>query len=73
MVNLLGADDFSGHYYLENLDKVSKLPGVYVHLYGKTESKPKRKMGHVSILAPSWEEVIEKANYITGVLAFKKD
>jgi hypothetical protein len=30
-------------------------------------------MGHVSILAPSWEEVIEKANYITGVLAFKKD
>lgn len=73
MVNLLGADDFSGKYYLENLDKVSKLPGVYVHLYGKTESKPKRKMGHVSILAPTLEEVIEKANYINKVLQFKAD
>jgi 5-(carboxyamino)imidazole ribonucleotide synthase len=73
MVNLLGADGFSGKYYLENLDKVSKLPGVYVHLYGKTESKPKRKMGHVSILAPSIEEVIEKANYINKVLQFKQE
>ena len=73
MVNLLGAEDFSGKYYLENLDKVSKLPGVYVHLYGKTESKPKRKMGHVSILAPNLEEVIEKANYINKVLQFKAE
>ncbi|MCG9880256.1 MAG: 5-(carboxyamino)imidazole ribonucleotide synthase [Bacteroidia bacterium] len=73
MVNLLGAEDFSGKYYLENLDKVSKLPGVYVHLYGKTESKPKRKMGHVSILAHTIEEVIEKANYINKVLQFKAE
>ncbi len=73
MVNLLGADDFSGNYYLENLDLVNKIAGVYVHLYGKTESKPKRKMGHVSILAPTYEEVKEKANYVSRVLAFKKD
>jgi 5-(carboxyamino)imidazole ribonucleotide synthase len=44
-----------------------------VHLYGKTESKPKRKMGHVSILAPTIEEVIEKAIYINKVLQFKQE
>ncbi len=72
MVNLLGAKDFSGAYQLENLEKISALPGVYVHLYAKAESKPMRKMGHVSILAPNVEEVLEKAKYIIEHLRFVK-
>jgi 5-(carboxyamino)imidazole ribonucleotide synthase len=70
MVNLLGAKDFSGEYRLENLEAVSKLAGVFVHLYAKTESKPMRKMGHVSILAHTMEEVIEKANFVIKHLKF---
>lgn len=72
MVNLLGSKDFSGAYQLENLEKISSLPGVYVHLYAKAESKPMRKMGHVSILAPNVEEVLEKAKYIIEHLRFVK-
>jgi 5-(carboxyamino)imidazole ribonucleotide synthase len=73
MVNLLGAPGFSGSYRLDKLNEVSKLPGVYVHLYAKAESKPMRKMGHVSILAPTLDEVIEKANYVREHLIFVKD
>lgn len=73
MVNLLGAAGFSGTYRLEKLNEVSKMPGVYVHLYAKAESKPMRKMGHVSILAPTLDEVIEKANYVREHLIFVKD
>jgi 5-(carboxyamino)imidazole ribonucleotide synthase len=73
MVNLLGAKDFSGSYALENLDMVSKIPGVFVHLYAKAESKPMRKMGHVSILASSIDEVHEKAAVVSKNLRFVKD
>ncbi|MDP1726439.1 MAG: 5-(carboxyamino)imidazole ribonucleotide synthase [Bacteroidota bacterium] len=64
MVNLLGPEGFSGSYQFENLDRISKIPGVFIHLYAKAESRPMRKMGHVSILAPTIDEVVEKANYI---------
>lgn len=73
MVNLLGPAHFSGNYQLKNLDKVSSLPGVYVHLYGKKTCKPMRKMGHVSVIAPTLEEVIEKANYVSKHLAFEPE
>jgi 5-(carboxyamino)imidazole ribonucleotide synthase len=73
MVNLLGAPGFSGAYRLDKLNDISKLPGIYVHLYAKEESKPMRKMGHVSILAPTLEEVIEKASYVREHLIFVKD
>lgn len=64
MVNLLGPEGFSGAYQFENLDLISKVPGIFIHLYAKAESRPMRKMGHVSILAPTLEEVVEKANYV---------
>lgn len=52
MVNLLGK-------HLERLDwdRALTLPGVKVHLYGKRESRPKRKMGHITVLHYSAEEV----------------
>lgn len=73
MINLLGATDFSGSYKLDKLEEVSKLPGVFIHLYAKAESKPMRKMGHVCIMAPTLSEVIEKANYVREHLCFIKD
>ena len=73
MINLLGAKDFSGSYQLHKLDEVSKLPGVFVHLYAKKESKPMRKMGHVTIMAENMAELHEKANYISKHLVFVKD
>ena len=60
MLNLVGADGFSGKVIYEGLDEVMKMPKTYVHLYGKTETKPGRKMGHINVLADSREELMEK-------------
>jgi len=38
-----------------------KHPGVQLHLYGKTEARPGRKMGHYNCLAPSVEEALALA------------
>ncbi|MCZ2141276.1 MAG: 5-(carboxyamino)imidazole ribonucleotide synthase [Bacteroidia bacterium] len=73
MINLLGASDFSGAYKLDGLEDVSTLEGVYVHLYGKKECKPMRKMGHVTILANTPEEAKLKANHVYETLRFIKD
>ncbi len=60
MLNLVGADGFSGKVVYAGLDEVLKLPKTYIHLYGKTETKPGRKMGHINVLADSREELMEK-------------
>ncbi|UOE37337.1 5-(carboxyamino)imidazole ribonucleotide synthase [Chryseobacterium oryzae] len=60
MLNLVGAEGFSGKVIYEGMDDVLKLPKTYVHLYGKTETKPGRKMGHINVLADSREELMEK-------------
>jgi 5-(carboxyamino)imidazole ribonucleotide synthase len=71
MINLLGAVDFSGSYQLEGLEEISAMEGVYVHLYGKKESKPKRKMGHITVLAESPEEARQKAQKVSALISFK--
>jgi 5-(carboxyamino)imidazole ribonucleotide synthase len=71
MINLLGADDFSGPYQLEGLEEISVMEGVYVHLYGKKESKPKRKMGHITVLAETAKEAHEKAQKVNALISFK--
>ena len=60
MLNLVGAEGFSGKVIYEGMEDVLKLPETYIHLYGKTETKPGRKMGHINVLADSREELMEK-------------
>ena len=50
IVNLIGAEGYSGEVVYEGLDEVLKMENVFVHLYGKTTTKPGRKMGHVNRL-----------------------
>ncbi len=52
MVNLVGAEGFRGPVVYPGLDQVLSLPGVFVHLYGKAETRPFRKMGHVTVVHP---------------------
>lgn len=49
MVNLVGAEDYTGNVYYENLEEILKIDGVTPHIYGKKHTKPFRKMGHVTI------------------------
>lgn len=52
MVNLLGEENHTGRAKYEGLETVISWEGVYPHLYGKTDTKPFRKMGHVTIVHP---------------------
>ena len=49
MINLLGEIGHDGLAHYEGLNEVMKMPGVHVHLYGKVETKPHRKMGHITV------------------------
>ncbi len=68
MLNLVGEENFSGKVKYEGLDEVLKLSKTYVHLYGKTETKPGRKMGHINVLADSKEELMIKLVHIKSLV-----
>lgn len=68
MINLVGPESGSGAYALANLDEISKIPGVYVHLYGKAESKPHRKLGHVTVVGDTIVEARRKADFVESTL-----
>lgn len=50
MVNLVGEEGFSGQVFYENIEDVLRIDGVTPHIYGKKETRPFRKMGHVTIV-----------------------
>ena len=51
MINLLGAEGHQGTVIYQGLDQALANEGVFVHLYGKKETKPFRKMGHITVLS----------------------
>ena len=50
MVNLVGEEGFSGDVIYENIEKILGWDGVTPHIYGKKQTRPFRKMGHVTIV-----------------------
>jgi 5-(carboxyamino)imidazole ribonucleotide synthase len=73
IVNVLGADNFSGKAVYKGLNDVLKLDNVFVHLYGKLETKPGRKMGHVTILSNERQELIHTAMKVKKMLSVESD
>lgn len=74
MVNLIGAEGESGNAQIENLDQMLSLAGVYLHWYAKEETRPGRKMGHVTLVNEDLEQLksnIQKVNQIVKVTAKK--
>ncbi len=68
IVNLIGAEGYSGKAIYEGLAATLQLDNVFVHLYGKTQTKPGRKMGHVTILSKDYQELKHTANKIKHTL-----
>ena len=56
MVNLVGAEGYIGNVIYENIDKIMAIDGVTPHIYGKRETRPFRKMGHVTIVNEDMNE-----------------
>lgn len=71
MVNILGEERFTGLALYEGLTEVLSLSGVHVHLYGKKQTKPFRKMGHVTLVDPDLESLKKKANFVKQTLKVK--
>lgn len=68
IVNIIGAEGYSGDVLYEGLDEVLRMENVFVHLYGKLQTKPGRKMGHVTIMSKDYQDLTHKANKIKHTL-----
>ena len=64
MVNLVGEEGYTGDAYYKNLEQILSLDGVTPHIYGKKQTRPYRKMGHVTIV----NNDISKAREIAEVV-----
>jgi 5-(carboxyamino)imidazole ribonucleotide synthase len=71
MLNLVGEADFSGKVVYENLSEAMAINGVVPHIYGKAETRPFRKMGHVNILAESLDAAYAKAKTVQELVKVK--
>ena len=71
MVNIIGAEGFSGDVNYEGLEEVLKIENAFVHLYGKKQTKPGRKMGHVTILSKEKQELLHQSNKVKRTLLAK--
>jgi 5-(carboxyamino)imidazole ribonucleotide synthase len=68
MINLLGEDNHSGKVFYQGLEEAYNLNGVYPHLYGKSITKPKRKMGHITIINQDLDKAISIAKNIKNTV-----
>jgi 5-(carboxyamino)imidazole ribonucleotide synthase len=69
MVNLLGAAGHNGPVVYDGIEEVMGLSGVHIHIYGKSDTKPFRKMGHVTTTADTLEEALSKAESVQTKLS----
>jgi 5-(carboxyamino)imidazole ribonucleotide synthase len=68
MVNIIGAEGYNGAVKYEGLEEVLKIENAFVHLYGKKETRPGRKMGHVTILSKEKQDLLHKSNKVKRTL-----
>ncbi|MEI7525827.1 MAG: 5-(carboxyamino)imidazole ribonucleotide synthase [Mariniphaga sp.] len=68
MINLLGEEGHSGNVCYENIEKCLAIEGVHIHIYGKNQTKPFRKMGHVTVTNSSLKEAKKTAKWIKKTL-----
>jgi len=68
IVNLVGAEGCNGEAHYEGLEEVLQMDNVFVHIYGKKETKAGRKMGHVTIISREKQDLVHKAHKIKNTL-----
>ncbi|GAB6060221.1 5-(carboxyamino)imidazole ribonucleotide synthase [Desulfonatronum parangueonense] len=68
MINLVGEPDAEGRPVIQGLAEALALPGVSVHLYGKHEVRPFRKMGHAVAVDDDPEQALATARRLRNIL-----
>ena len=61
MVNILGGPGVDKKAVLCGMDKALNISRLNLHLYGKNDVKPGRKMGHLTVMADTVDEAIKQA------------
>ncbi len=69
MVNLVGSAGAAGPACYNGLPEVLQIDNAFVHIYGKGETKPGRKMGHVTVLSAEKTDLVYKAHKIKQTLS----
>jgi 5-(carboxyamino)imidazole ribonucleotide synthase len=73
MVNLLGEKGHNGPALLEGSSHALALPGVHLHFYGKKQTAPQRKMGHVTVTSSRLEDAVEIAGRVEKYLKVRSE
>jgi len=68
MINLLGQSGSSGALLINGYEESLKVPGLSLHLYGKNETRPFRKMGHFTVTSKTLDDALLKAEYARSIL-----
>lgn len=68
MVNLVGAEGYQGKVVYENIEQIMAMEGVTPHIYGKKETHPFRKMGHVTIVNPNINKARQIAEQVKNTI-----
>ncbi len=71
MVNLLGEEGYEGEPVIEGIRDALRIPELSFHFYGKTYTKPFRKMGHITVLDDDINEAFKKAMKAKEMLKVK--
>jgi 5-(carboxyamino)imidazole ribonucleotide synthase len=69
MVNIIGSEGHSGEPRYNGLDEVLRIDNAFVHIYGKLQTKPGRKMGHVTIISNEKQDLTHKANKVRQLIS----
>ena len=73
MLNIIGADGYSGKTSYEGLKDVLAMPNTFVHLYGKADTKPGRKMGHATLMGMDVDVLLQGAKKVRETLVVKSE
>ena len=71
MLNLVGQENHNGNVIYQNLEKVFECKSANLHLYGKKETRPNRKMGHITIICNKFEDAYAKAKFLKNIVKVK--
>ena len=69
MVNLVGKEGHTGPVVYKNIDQILAIEGVTPHIYGKKETRPFRKMGHITIIHPKIDTARKMAKHVKETLS----
>ena len=71
MVNLLGEEGYEGEPFIDGIHEALEIPELSFHFYGKSFTKPFRKMGHITVLDDDIDKALKKAMKAKDILKIK--